>query len=99
MTPLRDSKILPDFFFNSCQTHNNGSLLARKVKNRKYCTTCSMPVKEREQMGILSPYANTTRHQASLNQSTKIYSRPLTDQSLYAITGENNGPKKSTETI
>jgi len=95
MIPLPDSK-KPDFFCSGCQNHKKGDLLSHKIKNRKYCTTCSLPAEEREQMGIMSPYENTAKQRASVVQAAKAYKKPLNDQSLYAITGENNGPTKTT---
>jgi len=90
MIPLPDSK-LKDFFCSGCQSHKKGSLFSHKIKNRKYCTTCSLPAEKREQMGILSPYENTAKQRASIKQAHKNYAKPLTDQSLYAITGEKHG--------
>jgi len=93
--PLPDSKHIPDFFCSSCQRHKKGDLLSRKVKNRSYCTTCAMPVEKREQMGILNPYENTATQRASTKQAGKVYAKPLSTQSLQAITGEHHGVKKS----
>lgn len=92
--PLPDSN-QKDFFCSSCQTHKVGRLLSHKVKNRSYCTTCMMPVEERKKMGINDPYENTAAQRASIKAAPKAYVKPITDQSLCAMTGENRGIKKS----
>jgi len=95
MILLPDSK-KPDFFCSGCQIHKKGDLLSHKIKNRKYCTTCSMPIEEREKMGILNPYENTAKQRASIKQAPKAYKKPITDQSLYAITGEKHDKTTTT---
>lgn len=100
MTHLPDSnQEHKDFFCSSCQNHKKGSLLSHKSKNRKYCTTCIMPVEEREKMGIANPYENTAKKRASIKQAGKEYSKTITDQALYAMTGENNDNTKPSETL
>lgn len=96
MILLPDSKYVPDFFCSSCQTHKKGRLLSHKIKNRCYCTTCVLPVEERESMGIINPYENSARKRASIKQAPKNYLKPISDQSLYAMTGEKHGKTKPT---
>lgn len=96
MIPLPDSNTEhKDFFCSSCQTHKKGRLFSHQIKNRRYCTACVLPVKEREEMGILNPYENSAKQRASVKQAPKAYIKPLSTQSLQAITGEHHGVKKS----
>ena len=95
MIPLPDSKKLPkEFFCIKCQKHKHGRLFSHKIKNRSYCTACSLPIAEQEKIGIMSPYSNTTTQQASINYAGKAYTKPLSKQSLQAITGEFHGTTK-----
>ena len=95
MIPLPDSKP-KDFFCSGCQSHKKGGLLSHKIKNRSYCTTCSMPIEEREQLGILSPYENTAKQRASIKHAPKNYQKPISNESLTAMTGEFYGTKITT---
>lgn len=83
-----------DFFCSGCQTHKPGRLYSHRSKNRRYCTTCALPFDERAALGIPSPYENTAKQRASIKQAPKAYKKPMSDQSLYAITGEKHGTAK-----
>jgi len=78
---------------NSCQKRKPGRLLARKVVNRRFCTACDIPVEERKKMGVLNTYENPDTQVS--NQNTKQYRKPISNETLTAITGEHHGVKKS----
>lgn len=62
-----------DFFCSSCQTHKKGRLYSHGIKNRKVCTTCSMPIEERKKMGINNIYENLDTQQPG---DTNVKPRP-----------------------
>jgi len=94
--PLPDSKPeYKEFFCSKCQKYKKGSLLAYKRKNRSVCTSCTLPIKEQEQLGILSPYQNVEKGRALIKPVANPYKKPLTNSTLQAITGETHGSKKT----
>ena len=98
MKPLPDSNSYKTFFCAGCQRHKKLSLLSpHSAPERQRCTTCCLPQEERDRMGILNPYENNDKQRATANK--EAYSKPITNQKLYAITGEKHVTKTTSETI